>query len=63
PVQSSMVSSGAGTDEAGVQDEPSSETNGSVVNDEENNDNNAEAGSNQEGATNSGLFDDDPFFD
>ena len=63
PVQSSMVSSGAGTDEAGVQDEPSSETNDSVVNNEENNDNNEEAGSNQEGATNSGLFGDDPFFD
>lgn len=51
------------SDEAGVQDEPSSETNDSVVNNEENNDNNEEAGSNQEGATNSGLFGDDPFFD
>ena len=56
-----MVSSGAGSD--GVQDKPSSETNDSVVNNEENNDTNEEAGSNQEGATNSGLFGDDPFFD
>jgi hypothetical protein len=63
PVQSSMVSSGAGADEAGVQDESSSETDDSVVNNEENNDNNEEAASNQEGATNDGLFGDDPFFD
>jgi hypothetical protein len=63
PVQSSMLSSGAGADEAGVQDESSSETDDSVVNNEENSDNNEEAASNQEEATNDGFFGDDPFFD
>ena len=63
PVQSSMVSSGAGADEAGVQDESSTETDDSVVNNEENNDNNEKAASNQEEATNDGFFGDDPFFD
>jgi hypothetical protein len=63
PVQSTMGSSGAGADVAGLQDEPSSETDNSVVSNEVNNDNNEEAGNDQEGSTSSGLFEDDPFFD
>ena len=63
PVQSSTASSGAGADIAGLQEDPSNETGNSVVSNEENNDNNEEAGNDHEGSTNSGLFDDDPFFD
>jgi hypothetical protein len=63
PVQSSVVSSGGGADVAGLQDDPSGETDNSVMSNEENNDNNERAGNDQEGSTNSGLFDDDPFFD
>jgi hypothetical protein len=63
PVQSSMVAPEAGADVAELQDDPSSETDNSLVSNEENNDNNEEAGKDQEGSTNSGLFDDDPFFD
>lgn len=63
PVQSSMVAPGAGADVAGLQEGPSSETDNPVVTNEVNNDNSEEVGDDQEGSTNSGLFDDDPFFD
>jgi hypothetical protein len=63
PVQSSVMSSGAGADVAGLQDDPSGETDNSVMSNEENNDNNEGAGNDQEGSDNSGFFDDDPFFD
>jgi hypothetical protein len=63
PVQSSTVAPGTGAEVAGLQDDPSSEADSSDLNNEENNDNSEEAGNDQEGSTNSGLFDDDPFFD
>jgi hypothetical protein len=63
PVESSTVVSGTGADVAALQDDPSSEADNSGVSNEENNDNSEEAGNDQEGSTNSGLFDDDPFFD
>jgi hypothetical protein len=63
PVESSVTSSRAGADVAGLQDDPSGETDNSVISNKENNDNNEAAGNNQEGSPNSGLFDDDPFFD
>jgi hypothetical protein len=63
PVQASTVAPGTGVDVAGLQDDPSREADNSDVSNEENNDNSEEAGNDQEGSTNSGLFDDDPFFD
>ena len=50
PVQSSTVAPRTGAEVAGLQDDPSSEADSSDLSNEENNDN-------------SGLFDDDPFFD
>jgi hypothetical protein len=63
PVQSSAVAPGTGAEVAGLQDDPSSEADNSGVSNEENSDNSEEAGNDQEGSPNSGLFDDDPFFD
>jgi hypothetical protein len=63
PVESSTVAPGTGADVAGLQDVPSREPENSDVSNEENNDNSEDAGNGQEESTNSGLFDDDPFFD
>jgi hypothetical protein len=63
PVQSSTVAPGTGAEVAGLQDDPSSEADSSDLNNEENNDNSEVAGNDQGGSPNSGLFDDDPFFD
>jgi hypothetical protein len=63
PVQSPTVAPGTGAEVAGLQDDPSSEADNSGISNEESNDNSEEAGNDQEGSTNSGLFVDDPFFD
>jgi hypothetical protein len=63
PVESSQIAPGTSADVAGLQVDPSSEADNSDVSNEENNDNSEEAGNDREGSTNSGLFDDDPFFD
>jgi hypothetical protein len=63
PVQSSTVAPGTSAEVAGLQDDPFSEADNSDVSNEENNGNSEEAGNGQEGSTNSGLFDNDPFFD
>jgi hypothetical protein len=63
PVESSTVAPGTGADVAELQGNPSSEADNSDLSNEENNDNSEEDGNDQEGSTNSGLFDDDPFFD